>query len=120
MTDREVGQTAPEAQDPEVLREDIEQTREELGDTVEALAHKADVKAQLSEKVGERKAALRERQQQLKTKLGGARERASGATPDEAKRAAVQVAHTAEERPFPAIGIALAAGLLLGWLLRRR
>jgi ElaB/YqjD/DUF883 family membrane-anchored ribosome-binding protein len=102
------------------LRHDIEQTRSELGDTVEALAQKADVKTQVAEKVDERKAALRERQEQLKSKVSDARERVSGATPDDAKRAASQVAHTAEERPFPAIGVALGVGLLLGWLLGRR
>lgn len=109
-----------EKRDPEELRREIEQTRSELGDTVEALAQKADVKAQVSEKVDDRKAALRERQEELKAKVGGARERASDATPEDVKRAASQVAHTAEERPFPAIGVALAVGFVLGWLLRRR
>jgi hypothetical protein len=80
--------------DPVELRRDIEETREELGDTVEALAQKADIKARVSEKVEERKAALRERK--------------------------AQVAHTTQERPIPAIGVALATGLLLGWLLWRR
>jgi ElaB/YqjD/DUF883 family membrane-anchored ribosome-binding protein len=109
-----------EKRDPEELRRDIEQTRSELGDTAEALAQKTDVKARVSEKVDERKAALRERQEELKAKVGGARERVADATPDDAKRAASQVAHTAEERPFPAIAVALAVGFVLGWLLRRR
>jgi ElaB/YqjD/DUF883 family membrane-anchored ribosome-binding protein len=99
--------------DPESLRREIEETREDLGDTVEALSQKADVKAQVSAKVDERKAAL-------KQKVGGVRERASGATPDDAKRAAAQIAHKTEERPFPAVGVALGIGLLLGWLFGRR
>jgi ElaB/YqjD/DUF883 family membrane-anchored ribosome-binding protein len=99
--------------DPEALRREIEETREELGDTVEALSQKADVKAQVSAKVDERKAAL-------KKKVTDARERASVATPDDAKRAAAQIARTTEERPFPAVGVALALGLFLGWVLRRR
>lgn len=106
--------------DPEQLRRNIEATRSDLGDTVEALTHKTDLKAQLSEKVEQRKAALKQRQEGLKTKVGDARGRVSEATPEDAKRAAGQVAHTAEERPFPAIGIALLFGLLLGWLFGRR
>jgi ElaB/YqjD/DUF883 family membrane-anchored ribosome-binding protein len=106
--------------DPEQLRREIEETRSELGDTVEALTHKTDLKAQFSEKVDQRKAALRQRQEGLKTKVGDARGRVSQATPEDAKRAASQVAHTAEERPFPAIGVALAFGLTLGWLIGRR
>jgi ElaB/YqjD/DUF883 family membrane-anchored ribosome-binding protein len=72
----------------EQLQHEIEETRAELGDTVDALAQKADVKARVSEKVEERKA--------------------------EAKRAASRVARTAEERPFPAIAVALGLGLLIG------
>jgi ElaB/YqjD/DUF883 family membrane-anchored ribosome-binding protein len=113
------GEAAPK-KDPEELRRDIEQTRSELGDTVEALARKTDVKAQVAEKVEERKAALRGRQEDLKAKATQARERVSGATPEDAKRTATRVAHTAEERPLPAIGVAFAAGLVLGWLIRRR
>jgi ElaB/YqjD/DUF883 family membrane-anchored ribosome-binding protein len=119
-TDQPAAVVAETTNDPEALRRDIEQTRSELGDTVEALSRKTDVKAQLSEKVDERKAALRERQEELKTKVGEARGRVSSATPEDAKRAASQVAHTAEERPFPAIAVALATGLLLGWLVGRR
>ena len=78
------------------------------------------MKAQLQERVEERKRALRDRQEELKAKAGEVRGRVSGATPEDAKRAASQVAHTAEERPLPAVGLALAAGLVLGWLLGRR
>jgi ElaB/YqjD/DUF883 family membrane-anchored ribosome-binding protein len=109
-----------EKRDPEELRRDIEQTRSELGETVDALAQKTDVKAQVSEKADEGKAALRERQERLKAKVTEARERVSDTTPDDAKRAATQVARTAAERPVPAIGVALAVGFLLGRLLRRR
>jgi ElaB/YqjD/DUF883 family membrane-anchored ribosome-binding protein len=87
-----------EAKDQEQLQHEIEETRAELGDTVDALAQKADVKARVSEKVEQRK-------EDLKESVDGARERASRAT---------------EERPFPAIAVALGLGLLIGWAIRRR
>jgi ElaB/YqjD/DUF883 family membrane-anchored ribosome-binding protein len=118
MTEHEAKQQGNRA--PEELRGDIEQTSTELGDTVDALSEKADVKGQLAEKVAARKEALRGRQEELKAKAGDVRQRVSGATPEDAKRAASQVAHTAEERPLPAVGIALGVGLLLGWLIGRR
>jgi ElaB/YqjD/DUF883 family membrane-anchored ribosome-binding protein len=125
MSEREASQTEPtgepdQPRDPEALRGDIERTRAELGDTVEALSHKADVKTQVAEKVEERKADLRGRQESIKARASEVRGRVSDATPDPAKRAASQVAHTAEQRPFPAIGLAIAVGLLLGWILGRR
>ena len=113
--------------DPKELRRDIEQTRAELGGTVEALSQKADVKAQISKRVEERtaglrarRAELRQRQEDLKAKVSDARGRAAEATPEDAKRTASRVAKTAEERPFPAIGVGFGAGLLLGWLIGRR
>jgi ElaB/YqjD/DUF883 family membrane-anchored ribosome-binding protein len=114
------GGQAPQGQTPEELRRDIEQTRAELGDTVDALSQKADVKGQIQQKVEERKAALRGRQEELKAKATQARGRVSGATPEDAKRTAAQVARTAEERPVPAIAVAFGAGLLVGWLVKRR
>ena len=109
-----------EERDQEQLQHAIEETRAELGDTVDALAQKADVKARVSEKVERRKAALRERQEDIKARVTGAREHASRTTPDDAKRAASQVARTAEERPFPAIAVALGLGLLIGRAIGRR
>jgi ElaB/YqjD/DUF883 family membrane-anchored ribosome-binding protein len=113
--------------DVEQARRDVEHTRAELGDTVEALSQKADLKAQVRQRIDERtaglrvrRAELRQRQEELKAKVADARGRASEATPEDAKRTASRVAHTAEERPLPAIGIALGAGLLLGWLIARR
>jgi ElaB/YqjD/DUF883 family membrane-anchored ribosome-binding protein len=106
--------------DQEQLQHEIEDTRAELGDTVDALAQKADVKARVSEKIEQRKTALHARQEDVKARLGGAREHVSEATPEEAKRAASQVARTAKERPFPAIAVALSLGLLIGWAIGRR
>jgi ElaB/YqjD/DUF883 family membrane-anchored ribosome-binding protein len=118
--ERELTQALSEEKDQEQLQHEIEETRAELGDTVDALAQKADVKARVSEKVEQRKAALRERQEDVKARVNGARERVSRTTPDDAKRAASQVARTAEERPFPAIAVALGLGLLIGRAIGRR
>jgi ElaB/YqjD/DUF883 family membrane-anchored ribosome-binding protein len=110
MTDRQTEQ----------LVHEIEETRAELGDTVDALAQKADVKTRLSEELEQRKAAWRARQEDAKVKLNGARDRVSSATPEDAKRAGSQVARSAEERPWPAIAVALTLGLLVGRMLGRR
>jgi ElaB/YqjD/DUF883 family membrane-anchored ribosome-binding protein len=111
---------APPTSDPEELRRGIEETRAELGDTVEALSRKADVKAQLIERLEARKAALRARQEELRAKAAGVRERrAAAGTPEGAKGTASKVVHTAEKRPFPAIGVAFAVGFVLAWLIRR-
>jgi ElaB/YqjD/DUF883 family membrane-anchored ribosome-binding protein len=111
---------ASQQNEQEQLVHEIEETREELGDTVDALTQKADVKARVSEKVEQRKAAWRERQEDAKARVSGARACVSDATPDEAKRAASEVAHTAEERPLPAVAVALGLGLLIGWIFGRR
>lgn len=94
-----------EEKDQEQLQHEIEETRAELGDTVDALAQKADVKARVSEKVEQRKAALRERQEDVKARVNGAR---------------VRVSREAEERPLPAIAVALGLGLLIGRAIGRR
>jgi ElaB/YqjD/DUF883 family membrane-anchored ribosome-binding protein len=118
---------APATSDPEELRRDIEETRAELGDTVEALSRKADVKAQLSQKLEERKAkleerkaALRARQEELRAKAAGIRERSAAGTAEGGQGTASQLVRSAEERPFPAIGVAFAVGFVLAWLIRRR
>jgi ElaB/YqjD/DUF883 family membrane-anchored ribosome-binding protein len=114
------GEDVSQETEQEQLRHEIEETRVELGDTVDALAQKADVKARVSEKVEQRRAAWRSRQQDVKGRMNGARESVSRATPDEAKRAAAQVGRTAEERPLPAIAVALGLGVLIGRTLGRR
>jgi len=126
MTEREAAgeagaaETGEPRETPEAIRDDIEQTREDLGSTVEALSHKADVKGQVREKVDERKEALREKVGTVKEQVTGAKERASSATPEDAKRVGAQVVTTAKERPGPAIGVALGAGIVVGWLIGRR
>jgi ElaB/YqjD/DUF883 family membrane-anchored ribosome-binding protein len=95
---------------PDEIRREIEQTREELGDTVEALAAKTDVKAQVSDRVDAIKDDAAQR-------LGRAKE----AIPPSAGQGAQQVAETVKRRPVPfSAGGAFAAGVLVGWLLRRR
>jgi ElaB/YqjD/DUF883 family membrane-anchored ribosome-binding protein len=106
--------------DQEELRRDVERTRAELGDTVEALSQKADLRSRFSQRVDDRKAALRGRGQDARARATDLRGRMAGATPEDARRAASRAAHTAEERPFPAIGVAFGAGVLLGWLAGRR
>lgn len=103
-----------EERTPEEIRREIDQTREELGDTVEALAAKTDVKAQVKGRVDEIKSDAAQRKDELVTK---ARE----AVPESAGAGAQQVADTVKSRPVPfsAAG-AFAAGLMVGWLLRRR
>jgi ElaB/YqjD/DUF883 family membrane-anchored ribosome-binding protein len=114
------GEDLSQEKDQEQLQHEIEETRADLGDTVDALAQKADVKAHVSEKVEQRKAAGRERQEDIKARVNGAREHVSRTTPEEAKQAASQVARTAEKRPFPAIAVALGLGLLIGRAIGRR
>ena len=98
MTDGELTQQTPEStppSDPETLQRDIEQTRSELGETVEALSQKADVKSQVKEKVDEGKVQLRERQDAVRKDVA--------------------------ERPAPfAAGAAVAVGVLVLWVVRRR
>jgi ElaB/YqjD/DUF883 family membrane-anchored ribosome-binding protein len=107
--------------EPEEIRREIAETREELGDTVEALTKKADVKSQAKAKVAERKEALVEKQEQAKAKVAEVRDKVSGATPEQAKQTAAQVAGRARRRPVPVTAVAaLVAGVLIGWLLARR
>ena len=117
MADRAGGE--PEPNEPEQIRAEIEGTREELGETVEALATKADVKSQAKARVDERKQALRQKQQELKGKVSDVPRRAREVKPQDAKRAASQVADQARGRPGPAIAAALVLALVLLRLIRR-
>ena len=100
--------------EPEEIRSDIEETREQLGETVEALAEKADVKGQAKAKVDETK-------ERFTRKAGDAKDKVTGASPDQAKGAASSAATTAKERPLPfAVAGAFVVGLGVGVLLARR
>lgn len=91
--------TAPDEPPPsrsaEQIRADIEQTREQLGETVEALAAKTDVKAHAQERVEAAKAQAQERV--------------------DAARSAV----AAQPRRPAMIAGAVAAAVIVVWLLRR-
>ena len=98
MTDSEGtrdSEAATPSYDPATLRRDIDQTRSDLGETVEALSQKADVKTQVKEKVDEGKVQLRQRQETVRQDVS--------------------------ERPAPyAAGAAVAVGVLVLWVVRRR
>ncbi len=92
------------AQDPSQVREEIARDREELAETVQALVHKADVPGRVRETVGRSTGQLQQR----------VRDAAPGATLDGAAR-------TVQDRPLPFIvAAAVMAGLLVGWMIRRR
>ena len=89
--------------DPEQLREEIKETRDDLGETVEALVQKADIRSQLQQKVAERKDALRAAKEQAKQKVADFGQQ------------------TRERRaPLTTAAVALVAGLVVLWLIRRR
>lgn len=112
--------TDPGSKSPEELRGDIEATREELGDTVDALSQKADVKAQVSGAVDEQKAKLRAKQEEITQRVSGAGGGAGGDAQERARAAVDQLAERASRQPLPYLGGALAAGLLVGMVLRGR
>jgi Protein of unknown function (DUF3618) len=98
---------------PEEIEADIEQTREQLGDTVEALTGKANVKAQAKDKIAQAKETAQDKKDDLTT-------RARAGTPDSAGAGAQQLASTVQRKPLPfAAAGAFAAGVLVGWILRR-
>jgi gas vesicle protein len=88
-------------QDTGQIREEIEATRGRMGDTVEALGYKVDVPSRVSDKVG------------------GVRDKISGATPDgdQVKRGAKQAVGVAQENPLGLAVGSLAAGFLIGMLV---
>jgi hypothetical protein len=101
-------------QSPKQLRHEIQQTREELGDTVEALAEKADVRTQAKDRIAGVKEAAQEKKVEFLAK-------ARQATPDSAGTGAQQVSSAVQQKPLPfAAGGAFAAGVLVGWLVRKR
>lgn len=100
------------AQDPEVIRREIDETRRHMGDTVDALAYKADVPGRAREKVSGAMTSVKE-------KIGGATDTVSDATPDgqQVKQGAQRAVGVAQENPLGlAIGAA-AVGFLAGMLV---
>lgn len=97
------------AREPDEIRGEIEATRRELGDTIEALSEKTDVRSQARHRVGEAKATIVEKKDELLVK---ARE----LSPDTAVSAASQASETARQNPMP---FALMGAFALGFLLGR-
>jgi gas vesicle protein len=100
------------AQDPELIRRDIEATRQHMGDTVDALAYKADVPSRTKDKLTGAVDTVKER-------IGGAAGTVPDATPDgeQVKQGAQRAAGAAQNNPLGlAIGFA-AAGFIAGLLV---
>ena len=99
-------------QDPDAIRAEIEQTRDEMSGTVEALGYKADVPTRTKENI-------QGKVDSVKSKLTGATDRISDATPNsgDVKAKGKQAVGVAQSNP---IGLAiggLAAGFLAGMLI---
>src|SRR3954453_21908174 len=82
-------------EDPRAIRTEIEETRERMGDTVDALAYKADVKTRAKESVSDKVDTL-------KSKVTGAKESVSDATPSggDVKHTAKRTVGIAQENPL--------------------
>lgn len=117
--------TRVESRDPEQIKEEIEQTRGELGDTVAAVTEKADVKKQAKGKVAgaKKKAAMKKnaaKQKATETKEQ-ATAKAKEVTPESAGAGVEQAQHAARKNPVPLmVGLGVAAGFVLGWLVGSR
>lgn len=125
--DQDKGQAGPdvESRDPEQIKEEIEQTREELGDTVAAVTEKADVKKQAKAKVSGAKRKASAKKDAAKQKASDATHEAtskvSEVTPESAGAGIAQTQQLARENPVPlALGVAVASGFILGWIVGRR
>jgi ElaB/YqjD/DUF883 family membrane-anchored ribosome-binding protein len=113
--------TDVESGDPERIKEEIEQTREELGDTVAAVTEKADVKKQAKAKVSSAKREASARKDAVKQKAAEATSKVSDVTPESAGAGIATTQRVARENPVPlALGVAVAGGFVLGWLVGRR
>jgi len=103
---REGEESPTDERTPEEIQADIERTRRELGDTAEALAAKADVK-------GQAKAKVNEVRQTARAKTDEAFGKIKDTSPESANAGA-------QENPLPFVAAgAFAAGILVGWALRR-
>ena len=99
-------------EDPDRIRKEIEATRSEMGETVDALTYKADVKTRAKE-------SLMGTKESIKSKVVGAGDHVSGATPDgeQVKENARRAAGMAQENPLGLAVGSIAAGFIVGLLL---
>jgi hypothetical protein len=97
------------AQEPELIRAEIETTRDQMGETVDALAQKADVKSRV-------KGSISGTRDRVKSQFQSVSSKAGEATPDVdmagVKRGAGQAVGIAQENP---LGLAI-GGIAVGFL----
>ena len=100
------------AEDPDLIRGQIEQTRREMGDTVEALSYKADVKSRTKDAISEKKDAL-------VGKVSGAGDRVNEGTPgtEDVKQGARKAKGIAQDNPLGLAVAGVAVGFLVGTLI---
>jgi gas vesicle protein len=102
------------AQDPEVIKREIQETREHMGDTVDALAYKADVPTRTKDRISDT-------MQTVKGKVSGAGGSVSERSPStgDVKQGAKKAVGMAEANPIGLAVGALAVGFLAGTLAPR-
>jgi ElaB/YqjD/DUF883 family membrane-anchored ribosome-binding protein len=102
------------AQDPEVIRREIQETREHMGDTVDALAYKADVPTRTKERISDTMTSV-------KDKISGAGDSVSERTPStgDVKHGARKAVGVAQDNPVGLVIGAAAVGFIAGTLVPR-
>jgi ElaB/YqjD/DUF883 family membrane-anchored ribosome-binding protein len=102
------------AQDPEVIRREIQETREHMGDTVDALAYKADVPTRTKERISDTMTSV-------KDKISGAGDSVSERTPStgDVKHGARKAVGVAQDNPVGLVIGAAAVGFIAGTLAPR-
>jgi hypothetical protein len=98
------------AEEPEIIREQIEQIRQRAGETMDALIYKANVKEHAKEKLGGMKDAMSDKKDAVVSSIRRATGQATGAVTNGAK----QSASLARGNPLLMALGAVAAGFLVG------
>jgi ElaB/YqjD/DUF883 family membrane-anchored ribosome-binding protein len=113
------------AEEPDVIREQIEQTRERVGETVDALSEKANVKGRAKDRLGGMKEAMSDQKDAVVSTIRRGTGQGAGAMKGgtgrdgAAKKGARKTASLAQDNPLVMALGAVAAGFLVGSRFRQ-